>query len=354
MALYLHPVSLIPQGIRGKLVLIMEVRMKKRIIVVCILAVVAIAGVLLWGRLGKESDQGVLSLSGNVEVTEVDTGFKLAGRVIELLTDEGHKVEKGQKIAVLDSAELENLVAQNRAALSEAAARLAELKTGSRPQEIAQASANMKALDAELVKARKDYERADRLFKSDAISAQQLDAAKSAYDSRAEQVKAAGEQLSLLKEGPRKEVIKAAEDRLQQAKAALRVVEERFGDTVLYAPVSGVVLKKNVERGEVVQAGTPVFTIGEIDDPWIKVYIKEDKLGLAKLGQKADISVDSYRGKVYEGTVSYISSEAEFTPKTVQTQEERVKLVFGVKVRVKNINQELKPGMPADVKIYLK
>lgn len=328
--------------------------MKKRIIVVCILAVVTLAGVLLLGLLGKEGDQGVLSLSGNVEVTEVDAGFKLAGRVIELLTDEGYRVEKDRKISVLDSAELESLVAQNRAALSEAAARLAELKTGSRPQEIAQALANMKALEAELVKARKDYERSERLFKSEAISAQQHDAARSAFASRAEQVRASGELVSLLKEGPRKEVIKAAEDRLQQAKAALRVVEERFGDTVLYAPVSGVVLKKNVERGEVVQPGTPVFTIGEIDDPWIKVYVKEDKLGFVKLGQKADVTVDTYRGKVYEGTVNYISSEAEFTPKTVQTQEERVKLVFGVKVKVKNINQELKPGMPADVKIYLK
>jgi HlyD family secretion protein len=241
-----------------------------------------------------------------------------------------------------------------RAAVSEALTRLEELRAGSRPQEIAYASANMKAAEAESVKARKDYERADRLFKKEAIAASQLDAARSAYDSRAEQVKAAQEQLSMLKEGPRKEVIRAAEDRERQAKAALSVIEERFGDTVLYATVSGVVLKKNIERGEVVQSGTPVFTIGEIDDPWIKVYVGENKIGLVKLGQRATITVDSYPGKVYEGTISYISSETEFTPKTVQTQEERVKLVFGVKVRVKNINQELKPGMPADVKIYLR
>ncbi len=328
--------------------------MKKWMTIIVILAAVVIAAVLLSGRFSKESDQSVISLSGNVEVTEVDTGFKISGRVVDLLTDEGKLVQKGDKIAVLESAELESLVAQSRALLSEALAKLEELRTGSRPQEIAQAAASMKAAEAELVKAKKDYERAERLYKSEAIAASQLDAARSAHDSRVEQVKGAAEQLSMLKEGPRKEVIKAAEDRVQSARAALRVTEERLGDTTLSSSVSGVVLKKNVELGEVVQPGTPVFTIGEIDDPWIKVYIKEDKLALVKLGQRATITVDTYRNKVYEGTVTYISSQAEFTPKTVQTKEDRVKLVFGVKVRVKNVNQELKPGMPADVKIYLR
>jgi HlyD family secretion protein len=328
--------------------------MKKRIILIGIVAAAAVAAVLLFGGFWKESDDGTILLSGNVEVTKVDTGFKISGRVVELLTDEGYGVEKGQKLAVLESAELRNMVAQSRASVSEAVTKLTELRAGSRPQEIAYAAANMKAAEAELVKAKKDFERAERLFKQDAIAVSQLDAYRSAYDSRVEQVKAAQEQLSLLKEGPRKEVIKAAEDRERQAAAALGVIEERFGDTVLYAPVSGVVLKKNIELGEVVQPGTPVFTIGEVEDPWIKVYVKSEKIGLVKLGQKADVSVDSYKGKIYEGVVSYISDQTEFTPKTVQTQEERVKLVFGVKVRVKNINQELKPGMPADVKIHIR
>ncbi|HMK61665.1 MAG TPA: efflux RND transporter periplasmic adaptor subunit [Dissulfurispiraceae bacterium] len=328
--------------------------MKKRISIIIIAAILLLGGMFIFTRLGKESEPGVILLSGNVEVTEVDIGFKIGGRVTELLTDEGRKVEKDQKLAALDKAELESLVAQNKAAVSEAASRLMELKTGSRPQEIAQALANKKALEAELERTSKDFERAKRLFKSEAISVQQLDAARSAYDSRAEQVRAAAEQLSIVREGPRKEVVKAAEDRLQQARAGLQIAEERLGDSILYAPSAGVILKKNVELGEIVQSGASVFKIGEIDDPWVKVYVKEDKLGLVKLGQKADITVDTYKGKIYDGTVSYISSEAEFTPKTVQTQDERVKLVFGVKVKVKNINQELKPGMPADVKIHIK
>jgi HlyD family secretion protein len=309
--------------------------MNKKIILIGILVAAVVAAVLLTSRFWNKSDDGVILLSGNVEVTKVDAGFKISGRVVELLTDEGLKIEKGQKLAVLDSEELRNMVTQSRAAVSEALTKLEELRAGSRPQEIAYASANMKAAEAEMVKARKDYERAERLFKQEAIAASQLDAFKSAFDSRAEQVKAAREQLSMLKEGPRKEVIRAAEDRERQAKAALSVMEKRFGDTVLYATVSGVVLKKNIESGEVVSPGTPVFTVGEVDDPWIKVYVKEEIIGLVKLGEKAAITVDSY-------------------PKTVQTQEERVKLVFGVKVRVKNINQELKPGMPADVKIFIR
>jgi HlyD family secretion protein len=329
--------------------------MKKKIIIIGVLVAIAVTAVIIVNYLGNDKEDGVISLSGNVEVTKVDTGFKISGRVIELLTDEGLRVQKGQKLAVIDSMELQGMVAQSRAAVSEAAVKLAELRAGSRPQEIAYAQANLRSAEADYVKAAKDFERAERLFKKDAISAQQFDAARSAYDGRAGHVKAAKEQLSMFKEGPRKEVIRAAEDRLNQAKAALQVIEERFSDTNLFASVTGVVLKKNVERGEVVQPGTPVFTIGEVDDPWIKVYVKEANIPLVKLGQKATVTVDYAEGKKsYEGVVSYISDQAEFTPKTIQTQEERVKLVFGVKVRVKNENQDLKPGMPADVKIHIK
>ncbi|WP_318258534.1 efflux RND transporter periplasmic adaptor subunit [Geobacter anodireducens] len=122
----------------------------------------------------------------------------------------------------------------------------------------------------------------------------------------------------------------------------------------LKTPVKGVVLRKNVEGGETVTAGTPIFTVGDLEHPWVKIYVKEDKLGLVKLGQKAEVTVDTYPGKTFEGVVTYISPEAEFTPKNVQTQEERVKLVFGIKVNVDNPNQELKPGMPADVRIRLR
>lgn len=327
--------------------------MKKKLLIAGIIILIGVA-IFLIRYLGNKEEQGVLTVSGNVEVTEVNVGFKTSGRVIELLAEEGQKVKKGDRIAVLDSAELESQVTQQRAYLNETVARLQELKAGSRPQEIEQAEANVKYAEAELIKAKKDYERADVLYKNGAISAQQFDAAKKAYETAQSQHKKAIEALSLVKEGPRKEEIRAAENRVKQAEAALKASEERLKDTIIYAPVSGVILRKNVEHGEIVAPGIPVYTIGDLENPWIKVYVKEDRLGLVKLGQKAEITTDSYPGKKYDGTVTYISSEAEFTPKNVQTQEERVKLVFGVKVSVKNVNDELKPGMPADVRIILR
>ncbi len=275
--------------------------MKKRLIIAGVLLAAVIAVVLMY-RFGNSRDPGDMMLSGNVEVTEVNTAFKIPGRVTTLFTDEGRRVEKGERLALLDSAEFASQVAQSRAVLENA--------------------------NAQMEKAKNDYDRSVLLFKQEAISVQQMDGAKTAYD--------------------------VALAQIQQSKAALRTSEVRLADAVLYTPITGVVLRKNVEAGETVAAGTPVFTIGDLENPWIKVYVKEDKLGLVKLGQKALVSTDTYPGKVYEGEVTYISSEAEFTPKNVQTKEERVKLVFGVKVSIKNVNNELKPSMPADVNILAK
>jgi HlyD family secretion protein len=327
--------------------------MKKRFVIAGIVVVIGVA-VFIINHLRHNREEGVILLSGNVEVTESDVGFKLSGRIMELSVDEGYRVKKGDRLAILDSAELENVVALGKANLSEALTKLEELRTGSRPQEIEQAKANVTQREAELSKAKKDYERNTRLYKEDAISTQQMDESTKAYNVAVSLYENALQALSLTKEGPRKEEIKMAEHRVEQARASLRVNEERLKETVIYAPTDGVVLKKHIELGETVSPGTPVFTIGDLAHPWIKVYVKEDKLGYVRLSQKAVVTVDTYKGKEYEGTVTYIASEAEFTPKNVQTQEERVKLVFGIKVSVKNINDELKPGMPADVKIYIK
>jgi HlyD family secretion protein len=326
---------------------------KKRLIVVVVVAVIVISGILI-NHYRNKKDIGVLSLSGNIEVTEANVGFKLPGRVVELAVDEGDTVKTGQLLARLDSAELASVVMQNKASLQEAITKLSELKSGSRAQEIERAQANANAQAADLEKAKKDFERADILYKNGAISASQFDAAMSAYNAKMAQYRSAQETSSLVKEGPRKEDIQAAEYRVQQVKALLNTSEERLKDTALYAPIAGVIIRKNVELGETLGAGAPAMTVGDLQNPWVKVYVKEDRLGQIKLGQKADVRVDSFKNKTYEGIITFIASEAEFTPKNVQTEEERVKLVFGVKVKVKNENGELKPGMPADVKISLK
>jgi HlyD family secretion protein len=324
----------------------------KRPIIVGIIILIIIFGILIY-LFRNQKDTGVLSLSGNIEVTEANVGFKLPGRIVELAVDEGDAVKAGQLLARLDSAELASVVMQNKASLQEAMTKLSELKAGSRTQEIERAQANVSAQAADLEKAKKDFERADILYKNGAISASQFDATQSAYNAKTAQYKGAQETSSLVREGPRKEDIQAAEYRVQQVRAVVNTSEERLKDTTLHAPLSGIVIRKNVELGETLAAGTPALTIGDLEGPWVKVYVKEDRLGQVRLGQKAEVKVDSFKNKTYEGTVTFISSEAEFTPKNVQTEEERVKLVFGVKVKVKNVNGELKPGMPADVKIMM-
>ncbi|MBI5642915.1 MAG: efflux RND transporter periplasmic adaptor subunit [Deltaproteobacteria bacterium] len=311
-------------------------------------------GVFILNGCGRGDGKDLLSLSGNVEVTEADIGFTMAGRISELLKEEGDRVEKGGRLASLQRVDIESEAAKAEAAVFEAGARLAELKAGPRPQELSEAEANVSFAYAELEKARKDLERYDLLFKNGAIAASQYDSYVKAFETSRARHKAAEERKSMVKEGPRREDIKAAEFRVRQSEAALSAINEKLKDTVIYAPFDGVVLKKMSETGETVGAGAPLYTIGGLDNPWVKVYVKEDKLGLVKLGQKAEVRTDSYPDKSYDGTVTFISSEAEFTPKSVQTKEERVKLVFGVKIRVDRANSELKPGMPADVRIFLK
>ena len=328
--------------------------MKKGPIIGVVILVIAAATGVLVHYLRDRGQDGTILLSGNVEITEANIGFKISGRILDLLADEGQKVRKGDILARMDTAELGSVVAQYRASLAEAGARLSELKAGSRHQEVEQAKSSVNLQDAELAKAGKDFARAELLFRNGAIPASQFDAAKTALETRQALHRSAQEQLSLVGEGARKEEITIAAHKVEQATAALRVAEEKLRDTTIYSPMEGVVLKKNVEAGETVSQGVPVFTVGDLARPWIKVYVKESMLGLVKLGQKVVVTTDSYPGKTYEGTITFISPEAEFTPKTIQTKEERVKLVFGIKVSLTNVNEELKPGMPADVRIPAK
>ncbi len=327
---------------------------KKKLIPMVIIAAVVIIAAIVFARYFLGNDNSTMKLSGNIEVTECNIGFKVPGKIASLKVDEGSRVNKGDLLAELSSGDIKALVDQGRAALEEAKVKLAELKAGSRRQEKEKARADTGSLEAELARARKDFERAQTLYTNGAISASRYDSAKSAYETRLAQLRGAKQHQSLVEEGPRREDIKAAGLRVIQLEASLAGMEEKLSDTKLFAPISGVVFRKNVELGEVVQGGAAVFTIGDLDHPWVKVYVKEDKLSLVKYGQKARVAVDTFKDRSYDGTVTFISSEAEFTPKNVQTHEERVKLVFGVKVTVENKNQELKPGMPADVLIMLR
>ncbi|MFH1452829.1 MAG: efflux RND transporter periplasmic adaptor subunit [Armatimonadota bacterium] len=326
---------------------------KKIIIPIIILAVVLII-IFIFKKEESKSNGAYLLLHGNVEVTEINPGFKIPGRITALFVDEGDAVKAGQKIATIDDAELKDFVAQAEQQLKVIVANLKDLQSGLRHQEIQQAQANLNAAQADFVNAEKNYKRYKELYENGAVAAQQLDESTRMYSTAKAKRKAAEEALSLAKAGFRSEQIIAAEHRVKQAEAALAQAQEQLKNTVIYSPVGTVILKKNVEIGDIVAAGTPVFVMGDMSDPWVRVYVNEQDLGLVKLNQKALVNVDSYPGKDFDGYVSFISGRAEFTPKNIQTEEERVKLVFRVKVKVKDENGDLKPGMPADVKILLK
>jgi HlyD family secretion protein len=370
------------------------------------LAVLVAAAAGAFYVLRDNSDSGTsIRVSGNIEVTEAEVSFKIPGRVVERLASEGTAVQKGGLVAKLESTELELEVAARQADVNAAAAALAELEAGSRPEEIAQAEAVARAAEARLQealagsrpeevkaaeaavrqasaeeqRARAEYERFRNLREEGVISAQQFDTARSAFETAGARLEAAQEQLALVRQGPRveeveqaraaareaaeryalvkagprKEVIAQARARLEQARQALASAETRLSYAALLSPLSGVVLSENVEPGEYVAAGTPVITVAELATVWLRAYIEETDVGRVKLGQHARVMVDSFPDKTYEGRVSFISSEAEFTPKTVQTERERVKLVYRIKIDIANPEMELKPGMPADAEIDL-
>ena len=292
-----------------------------------------------------------IAVSGNIEVTDAELGFKLPGRVIAREVDEGEPTRADQVIARIEAADLEQEAGLRRAEVAAARAVLAELEAGTRPEEIARAEASLALAEAEAHRAELDYARQKSLAEQSVITARDLEFADTARRTSAARVREAKEQLTLLRNGPRREELDQARARLRQAEEALGLAETRLSYTTLKAPFDGLVLAKHVEPGEYVAAGTPVVTVGDLAHPWLRGYISETDLGRVKCGQPAEVTTDTYPGKVYPGRVSFIASQAEFTPKNVQTPRERVKLVYRVKIDLENPQAELKPGMPADARI---
>ncbi len=325
--------------------------MKKGVFSAIIVAVVIIAAVALYVSRRHGNDISVIKVSGNIEATTVEASFKISGRVLERPVDEGEMVQSGQIVARIDSSDLAHTVAIRRAEAQSARATLAELVAGSRREEIAQAEAMLAAAEAEAKRAADDFQRQEELYRKEVIPKQRFDAARTTRDTTAAQARQAREALILTRKGPRHERIDQARARLREAEAALALAQDQFGYATLTAPTAGMIMAKHIEPGEQIAPGTPIITIGELESVWVKAYIAETDLGRVKLGQAARVRTDTWPGKTYEGRVSFISSESEFTPKNVQTQKERVKLVYRIKITVPNPNRELKPGMPADAEI---
>jgi HlyD family secretion protein len=326
--------------------------MKHRNVVLAGAAVlILVAGSAAYLRFrGGEAD-GAVRVSGNIEVTDVDVSFRTAGCVLERLVSEGMTVSEGQVVARLDSADLEREARRKEAELKAAEAALRDLEAGSRPQEIAAARATVARAQAEADRLAREFERSSALYSREVISAREYEAANAGSDVAGARLREAREALLLVEEGPRKEQVAQARAQVDQAREALKLAKVRLGYGTITAPLSGLVLSENVEAGDYVAPGTPVVTVGDLANVWLRAYIEETDLGRVKVGQPVEVTADTYPGKKYAGRVSFIASQAEFTPKNVQTRKERVRLVYRIKIDVPNPERELKPGMPADAVI---
>ncbi|HSW29617.1 MAG TPA: HlyD family efflux transporter periplasmic adaptor subunit [Longimicrobiales bacterium] len=324
--------------------------MDKRLRIV-IPAVVVVAAVVVWllARNGA-AEEGVIQASGTVEATEADLGFQLAGRVLEVVPQEGDMVAPGQELARLDLADQEAARGAARAQVDAAEARLAELRRGARAEELAQAVAAARAATERADDALRDAERARRLFEGGAVSAQALEKVETALQVAQATREQAEQGLAMVRQGPRVETIRAQEAVVDQAKANLARAEAMLANGVIAAPFPGRVTVRHREPGETVSPGAPVLTLLDPENRWVRIYVREDQIGAVQVGMEATIFSDTYPDKTYPGEVTFIGSEAEFTPRNVQTTEERIKLVYPVKVRITgDPGFELKPGIPVDV-----
>ena len=352
-------------------------------------------------RLGDEVD--TVGVTGTIEATQVDISPRITARIVERTVREGQAVERGQLLVRLDDQQLVAEVRRAEATVRAVEAQLRDLKAGARSQEIQEAEATAARAQAQLTdllagsrrqeveQARaaldnaaavrewtaRDYQRVQALFARELIAAQEVDRMRQAaevavandkaareklalveagareheVEAARQAVRAARERVQLLRAGPRPEAVAAAEAQVAEARAATALARARLDETRLTSPIAGLVLRKNMEVGETASPATSILTLMDPGDVWLRAYVSETEVARVKIGQPAAITVDAFPGRRFEGAISEIASEAEFTPKNVQTKKERVNLVFRIKVAAKNPEGLLKPGMPADAEI---
>ena len=324
--------------------------MNRRIalIVVALLVVGAGAGLAYWYT-HRNSQPHELIIYGNVDLRQVDLAFNDNQRITAVLVQEGDHVHKGQVLAKLETDRLAPQVAQAEAQVAAQQAVVERLRHGSRPEEIAQARANLVSAKADAVNARQQYKRKTALVATAAGTRQDLDAARAALDVANAKVEVNQKALDLAVAGPRPEDIAQAEAQLRANKAQLALVRQQLKDANLVAPIDAVVRSRLLEPGEMASPQRPVFSLAIINPKWVRAYISEPDLGRIRPGMKAFVMVDAFPNRRFEGWIGFISPTAEFTPKAVQTQELRTSLVYEVRVFVKDPDDQLRLGMPATV-----
>lgn len=291
--------------------------------------------------------------TGTIESTNVIVSSKTAGEIKSISFDEGEKVNAGDTILIIDHEALEYQLEQALAGEQIAQAQLDLMLKGARREDIKQAEEMMKQSEINFNTAKSDFERFKQLWESKSISQKQFEDMTARYEIAMAQYNSAKENYQKVKKIFRSEEIEQAKGNLKKAKASVDLLRKNIRDSYVTSPLSGFIVKKFVEAGESVIPMSSLFKVSDLEVVDLIIYVSESELGKIKLGQKAEVTIDTYPDRKYEGKVIYISPEAEFTPKNVQTKDERTKLVFAVKIQVENKDFDLKAGMPADAKIYL-
>ncbi len=327
---------------------------KRRLAIIGVLVLAAIAGGSAWWWF---THRGIapteLVLHGNVDLRQVSLPFNNNERIADVLVQEGDRVRKGELLARLDTSRLQPQVDQVAAQVAAQRAAVARLRNGSRPEEIAQAKANLDSAKANAVNARKQSERKIALLPSGGASQQDADTAKAAAGVADAQVEVNQKALDLAVLGPRQEDIDQAEAQLRGNEAQLAFLRQQLADVELRAPLDSVVRSRLMEPGEMASPQRPVFSLAIIDPKWVRTYVSERDLGKARTGMRATVTVDSFPGRAFEGWIGFVSPVAEFTPKAVETEELRTSLLYEVRVFVKDPGNDLPLGMPATVHLAL-
>lgn len=314
-------------------------------VVIMILIALAVSGCDSRGN----TDNGQIQLSGTVEAREVDLSFQVGGRIAQLDADEGRWIEQGDVVAALDPTDLQLALAQTTATANAAQANLEALKAGTRVQELRVAEADLQKAQSQLNFAKAEVKRVSFLVPKKLASEEQLEQAQLQYEVALASAEQAKQKLSLLREGPREEDIQRAEHEFVARTEAAEMTKQQLAYATLISPVTGMVTVRLSEAGEVVAPGQSIVRIAKTAQPWVRAYLNETQLGKVRVGQAAQVKTDGSPEVTFTGKLTFISPVAEFTPKTVETKELRVDLVYRIKVEVENPEGILKIGMPVDV-----
>jgi HlyD family secretion protein len=324
--------------------------MKLRRVALFVVAVAGAVGGYWWFYLHNK-DNGTLVLQGNVEVRQVNLGFKVGGRIEKLGVDEGDVIRAGQVLASLEKVYFEDALAQTRAQRDQMAANYAKLRAGNRPEEIAEARALVAEREATLTNARVTLQRAKTLLNTPAGSQKAFDDAQAAERQADAQLNSAREALRLQEAGFRKEDIELGKAQLGEREAAVKVADRNSIDADLIAPSNGTVLSRVREVGAIVAPGETVFVLSLTSPIWVRTYVSEPDLGRVRPGQEVQVKTDTPGAKTYTGKIGFISTSAEFTPKTVETTELRTSLVYRLRIVVQDDSGFLRQGMPVTVTV---